>query len=181
MLKRKYIDTIEKAKRFIKFRILHVNDSPHRISLGLALGLFIAFTPALGLHIVSALVLAFILRANKFLTLTAIWVTNPFTMVPIYYANYCIGKFVMSLLGISENSYAVQDQQILKYFSSYDFFRCLFRAGFWHEFFEFVWVKGRELWVGSVLVGFAAALTAYIATYLLIVWYRKKYPHLRYL
>ena len=36
--------------RFIKCRILHVNDSHNKIALGVAIGLFVGWTPLIGLH-----------------------------------------------------------------------------------------------------------------------------------
>ena len=77
--------------RFIKYRVLHIDDSPHRIALGVSIGLFVAWMPAIGFHIPIVLVLAWLLRANKFVAFTFIWVANIFTFVPILYTNYFIG------------------------------------------------------------------------------------------
>ena len=60
-----------KVADFIKFRILHVDDSPHRIALGTALGILVAYMPPFGFHMVLAALLAVILRANKFVALTS--------------------------------------------------------------------------------------------------------------
>jgi len=64
--------------------ILKLNDPPHRLSLAFSLGIFIAFSPWLGLHIVSAVFLAWLFRLNKFVVLTASFVNNPWTIVPMY-------------------------------------------------------------------------------------------------
>jgi uncharacterized protein (DUF2062 family) len=64
--------------------ILKLDEPPHRLSLAFALGIFIAFSPWLGLHIVSAVFLAWLFRLNKVVVLSASFVNNPWTIVPMY-------------------------------------------------------------------------------------------------
>jgi uncharacterized protein (DUF2062 family) len=58
--------------RFIKFRILHVDDSAQRMARGVAAGCFVAYLPVLGLHIPLAFILAQLIRANKALAVVAL-------------------------------------------------------------------------------------------------------------
>ncbi|MBW8035386.1 MAG: DUF2062 domain-containing protein, partial [Planctomycetes bacterium] len=55
---------------FITHKILHVDDSPNRIALGAAIGLFIAWTPAVGLHTLIVLAITSLTKANKFVAVT---------------------------------------------------------------------------------------------------------------
>ncbi|MEK6745274.1 MAG: DUF2062 domain-containing protein [Nitrospirota bacterium] len=74
-------------KTYIRERIqevLKLDEPPHRLSLAFSLGIFIAFSPWLGLHIVSAVFLAWMFRLNKVVVLTASFVNNPWTIVPMY-------------------------------------------------------------------------------------------------
>lgn len=64
--------------------ILKLNEPPHRLALAFALGVFIAFSPWLGLHILSALFLSWLFRLNKVVVLTGSFVNNPWTIVPMY-------------------------------------------------------------------------------------------------
>jgi uncharacterized protein (DUF2062 family) len=64
--------------------VLKLNEPPHRLALAFALGIFIAFSPWLGLHIVSAVFLAWLFRLNKVVVVTASFVNNPWTIVPMY-------------------------------------------------------------------------------------------------
>ncbi|HSQ78143.1 MAG TPA: DUF2062 domain-containing protein [Nitrospirota bacterium] len=64
--------------------IVKLDDSPHKLALAFALGVFIAFSPWLGLHIVSCIVLAWLFRLNKVVVLTASFINNPWTVVPMY-------------------------------------------------------------------------------------------------
>lgn len=53
------------AVGFVKFRILHVDDTPQRIARGVAVGVWIAFTPLLGLHMILALAIAALILPIK--------------------------------------------------------------------------------------------------------------------
>lgn len=62
---------------------------------GLAIGTFIAFTPTLGLHTWIALPIAAIFKKNKIATIIGVYVTNPLTVIPIFYSNLRIGEFLL--------------------------------------------------------------------------------------
>jgi uncharacterized protein len=81
-------------KKYITARIREIvklDDTPHKLALASAIGFFIAFSPWLGLHIVSCFVFAWIFRVSKFVVLTAMFINNPWTMVPIYAFNLWFG------------------------------------------------------------------------------------------
>jgi len=67
------------------------------VTRAVALGFFIAFLPPPIPHTMVALALAIALRVNIPVTLTAIFITNPVTMVPLYYAAYRSGCYVLDL------------------------------------------------------------------------------------
>lgn len=74
-------------RKYIRDRlrgVLKLDEPPHRLSLAFALGVFIAFSPWLGLHIVSAVFLSWLFRLNKVVVLTGSFVNNPWTIVPMY-------------------------------------------------------------------------------------------------
>ncbi len=64
--------------------IMRLDDSPNRLAFAFALGIFISFSPWLGFHIVSCILLAWLFRLNKVVVLTASFVNNPWTIVPMY-------------------------------------------------------------------------------------------------
>lgn len=64
-------------------------------------GFLLCFSPLLGLQTPIGILLAFAMRANLPLMIAIQWITNPVTSIPIYYAQYQIGKIVMHLLGLN--------------------------------------------------------------------------------
>lgn len=64
--------------------ILTIKGSPHSIAIAFSIGVFIGMSPLLGLHTVLALTVASILRLNRMVTLAGAYLTNPWTIVPIY-------------------------------------------------------------------------------------------------
>jgi uncharacterized protein (DUF2062 family) len=75
------------VKRYVRDRLrelMKFDDPPHRLAIAFALGVFIAFSPWLGLHIVSAVALSWLFRLNKVVVVTASLVNNPWTIVPMY-------------------------------------------------------------------------------------------------
>lgn len=77
-------------------RLLAIDDPPERTALAFSIGVFIAFSPFLGIHTIMATLIAFIFRFNKIAIYTGTFINNPFlTLVPIIIASYAVGAFVM--------------------------------------------------------------------------------------
>ena len=77
-------------------RLLAIDDPPERTALAFSIGVFIAFSPFLGLHTILATLLAFLFRFNKIAIYTGTFVNNPFlTLVPIIIASYTVGAFIL--------------------------------------------------------------------------------------
>ena len=77
-------------------RLLAIDDPPERTALAFSIGVFIAFSPFLGLHTIVATLIAFIFRFNKLAIYTGTFVNNPpLTLVPIIIASYAVGALLM--------------------------------------------------------------------------------------
>ncbi|MFK5925559.1 MAG: DUF2062 domain-containing protein [Desulfuromusa sp.] len=84
-------------------QLARLRSEPDAIGRGMALGLFIGFTPALGFHMLLAIIFAFLLRQNKIAALIGVWISNPFTAPLIYGLEYEVGRMLLGLppLGIN--------------------------------------------------------------------------------
>ena len=79
-------------------QILTIRESPHRIGLAFGIGVFIGMSPLLGLHTVLGIAVAWQFRLNKLVTLLGVYITNPWTIIPIYTFGTWVGA---KLLGIT--------------------------------------------------------------------------------
>lgn len=144
-------------KRYIKDRIrtiLKLNDPPHKLALAFALGVFVAFSPTIGLHIISCITLAWIFRLSKFVILTASFINNPWTIVPLY--GFCIW------LGVKITGAAVAVPHIA--------WNDLSIANAYGILKPYLW----PYVAGTLLVGSVAAVVSYFLFYGAVVRYRKK-------
>ncbi len=70
----------------------HLNR--HSVASATFIGFFVAFLPLPTQMIIAAL-LAILVRANLAISVALVWITNPFTMGPIFYLAYKVGAVVI--------------------------------------------------------------------------------------
>lgn len=142
--------------QFIRDRIrgiFQINESPQRMATAFAVGVFIAFSPTIGLHTVSCLLFAWMFRLSKIIVFTAAFVNNPWTMVPMY--GFCLW-FGIKITG---GEFAVPDinWSALTLSSAYDIL------------LPYLW----PFVAGTVVLGGIAAVLSYFAVYWAVLRYRK--------
>jgi uncharacterized protein (DUF2062 family) len=71
------------------------NETPERLALAFALGVFLTFTPLVGLHIVLGFAVAFLFGLNRVAMLFGLFVNNPWTLVPYYTAATYFGGWLI--------------------------------------------------------------------------------------
>lgn len=82
-----------KVFRRVLNSLLLVPDTPERTAFAFSLGVFLGFSPLLGLHTVLALALALLLRSNKVAILLGVWSNGPWICVPFYAFATWLGLF----------------------------------------------------------------------------------------
>jgi uncharacterized protein (DUF2062 family) len=173
---------VRRAKVFLKLRVLHVNDTPHRIAMGVAVGVFvgISMAPFLGIHTIIVLLLAVLLRANKAASLASMWIHNPLTMWPIVFAEYELGKGVVRIFSDSYEQGEELLRSFLKNWEARGIFMFPFDAEFWREFTRMMVKIGLEVSIGCIVLGAGGAAISYFAAKEIITEHRKRSPHRRY-
>jgi uncharacterized protein (DUF2062 family) len=170
-----------KLFRYLEYKVLHIDDTPHKIALGLALGLFIGWTPLIGLHILLAIVFSTLLRANKFAAFVSIWISNVFTFFIIYYPAYLFGSFLFNIFAPGR---ALSHQQVTdalnKLLSPGNMLTEFLTKEYWQHFWTLSKTIGPELWIGCTVIGTVVAVCAYFACIKIIKSHRAKNPHRRY-
>jgi uncharacterized protein len=71
--------------------LLGIDDTPRRVALAFAIGLYIAFFPLVGIHTLLALAVGFLFRLSRAALLIGAYVNNPWTIVPLYTAGTVLG------------------------------------------------------------------------------------------
>lgn len=80
-----------RSLRYYGKRILRIRATPHALAAGFAAGIFAAFSPALGLHILMALVLAWGFGGNLIAAALGTAAANPLTFPLMVAGEYKIG------------------------------------------------------------------------------------------
>ncbi len=71
--------------------LFEIKDTPQRIAVAFALGVFIGMSPLFGIHTVLGIILASTFRLNRLATIVGVYITNPWTIVPIYTFSTWVG------------------------------------------------------------------------------------------
>jgi uncharacterized protein (DUF2062 family) len=82
---------------YIGHRIKRLPDTPHKIAIGIACGVFVTFTPFFGLHFLLAWFLALLFRGNIFAAILATFFGNPITFPVIAATSYQLGLWILGL------------------------------------------------------------------------------------
>ncbi|WP_456387389.1 DUF2062 domain-containing protein [Desulfolithobacter sp.] len=82
--------------RYLYLRLKRLQGDPESLALGMALGVFIGITPTIPLHTVLTIGLTLAFRASTLSGLIGtVLVSNPLTIVPLYYLCWKIGNWFM--------------------------------------------------------------------------------------
>lgn len=123
--------------------------SNHNLALALALGVFIAPTPIVGIHTWMALGLAFLFRVNRVAAFVGSNASNPLSLIPLTVLDIEIGCW---LVGRSEPVWLENGFQL-----------------------EYIWEYYGEAWLGSLLVGGVLAGLTYIVARVLFMLRRDRF------
>ncbi len=158
------LDLWRRLQQIIVHNVLHLDDTPHRIAWGVFIGSIVAFTPTLGLQILIYIPIATLLGANKVSGIPILFVSNPFTAVPLYYMTWQVGAAVIhpekevtraTIHGwLGNTGRQIRDSGLHR----------LLEADFWNEAGRLLASTGAELWVGGLLCGLVVALPMYFLT-----------------
>jgi uncharacterized protein len=123
--------------------------SNHNLALALALGVFIAPTPIVGVHTWMALGLAFLFRVNRVAAFIGSNASNPFSLIPLTVLDIEIGCWLVG----RERPIWLDD-------------------GF---HLENLWECYGEAWLGSLVVGGVLGLITYLVARLLFMLRRDRF------
>jgi uncharacterized protein (DUF2062 family) len=83
-----------RTKKYISLSIKRIKGSPQALSLGLATGIAISFTPFIGLHALLAIFISWVIGGSMAAALIGTLFGNPWTFPFIWYFTFEIGQFI---------------------------------------------------------------------------------------
>ncbi|OYX44993.1 MAG: DNA-directed RNA polymerase subunit omega [Rhodobacterales bacterium 32-67-9] len=164
-----------RAFHYVKHRIRRLPDDPHRIARGVGAGVFISFTPLFGLHFLSAVAVAKLVRGNLLASLLGTFFGNPVSFPIIAFTSMKLGhlilgtnfdesqnatlfgKFVGAGEDLKHNFLAIFTDATTQWANLYNF---------WNEVFL-------PYLVGGLLPGIVAGVVSYYLSEPLIAAYQK--------
>ncbi len=87
----------KRSIQYVGHRVKRLPDTSHKIALGAGIGVFVCFSPILGVHMAMALVLVYLLRANLVASFITTMFGNPVTYPFIAAASLSLGRAVLGM------------------------------------------------------------------------------------
>jgi len=151
--------------------LLGFHGSPRQVARGMGIGVFVAFLPPLGFQMLTAAVMATVVRGNRAAAIAGTWVTNPLTSLPLYLMAYRLGLvFTPDLRPVDVRSRlrAVVLDENDEWLDFIDQFHQLLSLG------KEVLVP---MTIGGVVIGIVSGLAAYLLTRA-VIEYGPRFVHL---
>jgi uncharacterized protein len=143
-------------------QLLHTHDTAQRTAAAYALGVFLGFSPLLGLHTILGLILAFALNLNRVAVLLGVYSNLPWILVPYYTLATWLGASILGATpppGLVESFItAVQNRSWSEFLSAFGALEPVFWA------FE----------LGSTIGATLLSLIAYRVSFVMIATHRKR-------
>ncbi|MFH1189354.1 MAG: DUF2062 domain-containing protein [Candidatus Omnitrophota bacterium] len=123
-----------------------MEDRPHSVALGVAIGILFGITPLFGIKMPLAVALSFILRGNIIATLIIVGMADLFTpaLVAVYVLEYKLGCFIFAMKTHAASIDLINDPGQVPQWAA-------------------IINKARPLLTGSIIFGSLVALPAYVA------------------
>tara|TARA_X000000950_G_scaffold268495_1_gene346087 strand:+ start:44 stop:634 length:591 start_codon:yes stop_codon:yes gene_type:complete len=83
-----------RTKKYISLSIKRIKGTPQSLSLGLATGIAVSFTPFVGLHALLAIFISWVIGGSMAAALIGTLFGNPWTFPFIWYFTFEIGQFI---------------------------------------------------------------------------------------
>lgn len=141
---------------YYKLKVMRIGGSPHAVAAGLAIGVVSAWTPFLGLHILFAIPLAYLLGGSMVAAALGTTFANPITCPIIWPLSWKLGE---AMLGNDVSGHDHLDLGAL--------FAHLDLSQLWRPILE-------PMLIGSLPPGIACGLIFYAVTYYSIRTFRNR-------
>ena len=165
-----------RAAEYFGHRVRRLPDTPHKIALGVACGVFVSYSPFFGFHFVYAGMMAMMVRGNVLAALIGTFFGNPLTFPFIATISLGLGRRMLGLSAKAETAHSLTEA-----FSSA-------ASGFWQSIMALFGMAPPALWkleifwreiflpyyIGGLGPGLVSGLAAYWLSRPVIAAYQKR-------
>lgn len=134
--------------RYLVLQVLRLADNPHKVALGVAVGIFVSWTPLLGFHNLLIVILCWICGASILAGLASAFLGNPWTLPLMWWSAYELGQRVLGLHHV----------KVLKVLESLTFHKL------WAHLWPLLKLVFLPTMLGAVILGFVSGAVSYWLT-----------------
>jgi uncharacterized protein (DUF2062 family) len=161
-----------RAIDYFMYRVKRLPDTPHKISMGLAIGVFSSFTPFFGLHFLVAGLLGYLLKGNIIAAIFGTFFGNPITWPFIASFSVNLGQII---LGQKVTSFeAFFENFVVAAEASWQGMKTIFGYGEsdWELVYSFIKELFLPYFIGGFVLGLATAVVSYFVLRPIIYAYK---------
>lgn len=164
-----------RAIEYIGYRIKRLPDTPHKIALGFACGVFVSFSPLFGLHFFAAALMAMMMRGNVLASLLGTFFGNPVTFPLIATVSYRTGHYLLGAGNTDATFHSIKVSIISGLSGLWHSFLSIFGVSepAWSDVGFFLKSLFLPYFVGGLIPGFLAGFACYLLARPLVAAYQK--------
>ncbi len=142
-------------------------DTPHRIGLGMAMGIFIGILPIMGIQMAVVTIFALPLRGNLKAAIAGVWISNPITFIPMYWSYYVFGLLFMPSRRITWDQFT----EMITNTAQWDWSDVI---GSVRQMLDLGADILIPMWIGATILAFAFSIPTYFFTFRFVIKYRER-------
>ena len=165
-----------RAAEYMMARIKRLPDSPKNISFGVAIGVFVSFSPFFGVHVLLAFLIARSLRVNILAAVLGTFMGNPITFPIIAALNFGVGELFINVNTeeVSSKSFLQQLVDVSYAFSGNVGMMMRGKSTDFSTVLEFFYGIFLPYLVGGLILGVAVGALSYFIMLPMIVTYKAR-------
>ena len=142
-------------------------DTPHRVALGMALGIFVGILPIMGIQMAVVAIFALPLRGNLKAAIAGVWISNPVTFLPMYWSYYIFGLNFVPSRRLTWNQFT----DMIKKAAVWDWGDVIGSIQHMLDLGADILVP---MWIGSFILAIAFGIPTYFFTHRFVIKYRER-------
>jgi len=157
---------LQRGWRYLWHRMTRISASPHAIALGIAVGVFVSFTPFIGLHFIIAAVISLAVGGSIVASAIGTAAGNPLTFPFIWLASYNLGALMLGHRQRTRVHIELPDDMVVLLFTQ--------PGEFWRAFWSAIDPYIVQMTVGSIPLGTACGLVVYVIVRSVVAGYQRR-------